>query len=141
MKYIRTTIDINTCEVQIPLGQPCNCYIGLVDITIPNFNENKYTENSVDIFCDQIDSTIYNPKRLLNRIPFEKIHKRTIYNHSSPKHILMEKVDSDDDFLSLKISRTNFTRTGKLEAAFREHTTIYITLALQKENSPRWNCI
>ena len=139
MKYITTTFDIEKGQVQIPLGQRCNCHVGLVEITLPSFNERQYVENSIDITCDQIDSTIYNPKRLLRRINFEKVAKG-LYYHYAPTHIIMEKVDSDDDFLTIKIARTNSFRSSHailLSDKARGHEKVYITLAIQKENTPR----
>ena len=102
MTVITVTETIVNGSLRIPLGKSCACFIGLVAIGYPS------TIKTVDITCPQIDSTIYNRKRLLRRILFGSINKNDKYGvkeiYKEFKNVIYEKLDSTDDFLNLEIS-------------------------------------
>lgn len=106
MRYISTEGYINDGVLTFELNQPCNCLIGLVDFHLPSINQRSNSENTIDISCDQIDSTFDNPKRLLKRLCFDKVTDTEYYNHWEAKHVEFKRVDSQDKFLTFRVSRT-----------------------------------
>lgn len=106
MKYIATEGHIDDGLLTLELSKPCNCLIGLVDFHLPSINQRSNSENTIDISCDQIDSSFDNPKRLLKRLCFDKVDDTAYYNHWEAKNIEFKRVDSQDKFLTFKVTRT-----------------------------------
>lgn len=139
MKFVHyKSLLSNGNTITIQLKEPCKCRIALTAISIPNFNVRGALENAVDIFCDQIDSTFENPHRLLQRIPFNRLEKDEHFNTWTAQHIQLEKVDSDDDFLTLTIKRT--INEDNLKFVKAKDPDIFITLLFMEETEPtHWN--
>jgi len=134
MKLVEYQVNLNNDTIQIPLGEQCNCYVGLVEITLNNFNTRGFANNSIRITCDQIDSTFDNPNRILRTIPLNP-HRTNEYLHTwKTSFIKFVKVDSQDQFLTLKINRV----TGEKLAFHNIDHRTYFTLAFSKTAEPNW---
>ena len=113
MKFVNYKASLKNGEnISIELNQACKCSIALVAISISNFNERGLFENMIDIYCDQIDSTFDNPSRLLCRIPFNRLEKDLYYQTWTARHLQLEKVDSEDTFLTLNDGKELFCALG-----------------------------
>jgi len=105
MTVITRTVEIARGSMRIRIGELQNCSIGLIAIGFP------VTTKTIDVTCPQIDSNIFNRKRLLRRILFGAVNKNATYKVTSIykefKHIIYEKVYSSDTFLDLNFSDEN----------------------------------
>lgn len=129
MKLIEYEAFLVNGSITIPLEKSCRCYIGLVELAIPNFNgKDKHGKYVIDITCDQIDSTFENPDRLLRRVPYKKFYKLfgTDPVTWTTQHIKMEKVDSNDKFLTL-----NFKQSDEC-VTFGTDKRVLLTLAVSE---------
>ena len=141
MKFINARAEIVKGSFRLDLSEPCNCYIGLVEFHLPNINRRANNENTIDLTCDQIDSTFDNPRRLLKRLCFEKVYEGN-YNHFEARFIDFKRVDSEDKFLTFNISRTIGNKNVNFAKAV-DSEMIYYTLAIKpiNEASTKWKCI
>ena len=118
--------------ITIPLERPCKCFIGLVDLALPNLNSKN---NLIDITCDQIDSTFDNPDRLLRRVPYRMFYK--IYGTDpiirKTQHIKMAKIKSSDKFLTLNFKSTEHGSNINIENNLLNCDHVYLTLAFAKD--------
>ena len=105
MIVITRTLEIPSGTMRIRIGELSNCSIGLMAIDFP------VTNKTVDITCSQIDSNIFNRKRLLRRILFGAINKNDTYKVTSIykefKNIIYEKIYSSDTFLDINFKDEN----------------------------------
>ena len=130
-------------EFSIELGEVTEGEIGLVSFTLPNINQRGKLTNSVDIFCSEIDSSIENPKRLLQRIFFEENHDKQMMNHWETGGIVQFKR------LSTFQKKLNFTVKRTFEETVpRFHRNVVdpqvlVTLVIKPINSQSestWAC-
>ena len=126
---------------QIKLNEPCNCLVALADFHIPNINQHGFDENGIEISCDQIDSTFDNPRRILKRLPFNRINKDDHFNSWEAKWLDFKTIDSADTFLDFSIKRLN-KQTVRINKSVKDRF-IYLTLAFKPINDQnlRWNAI
>ena len=89
--------------ITIPLSRPCKCWVGLVSIDLPNLNRQGINESYHDfsVFCDQIDSTMWNRKRLLRQFCFDK--EDEIYSSHQFDNIMYFPLDSSDSKLTIRL--------------------------------------
>ena len=137
MKFITKSFDLTKGSFSIELDRPCRCYIGLVEWHMPTFDSKHYSDSVIDISCDQIDSSLDNPKRLLKRVVTSN-NKWQHMSHYSPHFIDFKLIDSQDRFLNFKVKRFN----GK-ELVCPESSTVHLVLAFRPINDKedRWLCI
>ena len=137
MKFITHSFDLTSGSFTIELDRPCRCYVGLVEWHMPSFDSKHYSDNIVDITCEQIDSSFDNPKRLLKRVVSSNV-KWQHMTHYAPKFIDFKLIDSQDRILTFKIKRFS----GE-ELVCPENSTTHVVLALKKieEKEDRWLCI
>ena len=133
MKFVEYTAKLTSDIVTITLDKPCNCYVGLVEISMANFNKKSASQNVINISCDQIDSTFENPNRSLRRVPFTRFSTNA-YVTWVAKHLQMEKVDSNDKFLTLRFTRA----MGEPNITFVKDNTIFFTLAFAPNAEANW---
>ena len=121
MTVITRTIEIPQGSMRIRIGQLSNCSIGLIAVGFP------VTTKTIDVTCPQIDSNIFNRKRLLRRILFGAVNKNDTYKVTSIykefKHIIYEKVYSSDTFLDL-----NFIDENGNKIKSRKKVTIVLSI-------------
>ena len=100
MTVITRTVEIPKGSMRIRIGQLNNCSIGLIAVGFP------VTTKTIDVTCPQIDSNIYNRKRLLRRILFGSVNKNAKYGIQTIFHefihIIYENMDSRDKYIDLK---------------------------------------
>ena len=117
----------------IPMGEACKCKIGLVSLELPSLVSMSKTLE-LDITCDQLDSNMFNRKRLLRRI------YRNITPNSSLSfeftNILYFPVDSMDDKLTIRFHDQN----GPLKSnglSYSQTNTVTICLGVLPESQSR----
>jgi hypothetical protein len=121
MTVITRTVDIPNGSMRIRVAKLSNCSIGLIAIGFP------ITNQTVDVTCPQIDSNLFNRKRLLRRILFGAVNKNDTYKvtciYKEFKHVIYEKVYSSDKFLDInfKDENGNFIKS-------REKVTIVLSI-------------
>ena len=137
MKFVTKSFDLTKGEFTIQLDRPCRCHVGLVEWHMPSFDSKHYTDNVVDITCEQIDSTLDNPKRLLKRVVSSNV-KWQHMTHFTPRFIDFKLIDSQDRFLTFKIRRFS----GE-DLVCPEKSTAHVVLAFKpiNEKEDRWLCI
>ena len=133
MKFVEYTARLTDEVVTIQLEQPCNCYVGLVEITMANFNKRNASQNVIDITCDQIDSTFDNPSRSLRRVPFSR-YPSNAYVTWVAQQPQMKKIDSNDKFLTLRFGRA----LGEPKITFVKDNTIFFTLVFSESTTINW---
>ncbi len=105
MTVITRTLEIPSGSMRIGIGEWSNYSIGLVAIGFP------VTNKTIDVTCPQIDSNIFNRKRLLRRILFGAINKNDTYKvtciYKEFKNIIYEKIYSSDTFLDINFKDEN----------------------------------
>jgi|TARA_B110000977_G_C10915275_1_gene430885 hypothetical protein len=117
-----------------------NYLIGLVDFQMGALKD----PNFIEISCNQIDSTVENPKRILKNIFFNRVNNtsRDKYLSWSNFNIAFYPLDSCINHLELKITKQNGTPFIAKEFMAND-PKIILTLALvpikTKEN--KWVCI
>jgi hypothetical protein len=98
-------VEIPRGSLRIRIGELPNCSIGLIAVGFP------VTAKTIDVTCPQIDSNIFNRKRLLRRVLFGAVNKNDTYKVTSIykefKHIIYEKVYSSDTFLDINFKDEN----------------------------------
>lgn len=97
--------------LEVQLNQQCNCFIGLVSITLPviQFKGNSLTE--IYVSCDQIDATITNRKRIISIFGYKNQPKKwSTYNF---ENILYFKVDSAEKKLVFRLFNSDVPLTPK----------------------------
>ena len=123
MTVITRTIEIPQGSMRIRIGDLSNCSIGLIAVGFP------VTNKTIDVTCPQIDSNIFNRKRLLRRIIFGAVNKNDTYKVTSIykefKHIIYEKVYSSDTFLDINFKDEN----GEL---IKSRTKVTIVLSIKQ---------
>ena len=137
MRFVNYKLSYIDGQIEIPLSVPCKEYVALVEISIPSFDLRREIDNAVDITCNQIDSTFDNPNRLLRRIPFNLDSKNRYYQNWTTQFLQMNKVDSDDKFLTLYIRRTTSNENLQFKYSSRENF-VYVTLAFSQRDLERW---
>lgn len=142
IRYVsgRATIIPSEGVIKVALSEPCKCFVALAEFHIPNTNQKAHEENFIDITCEQIDSTFLNPKRLLKRICFERIHDHQVYNHFEAKNLDFQLVDSTDKFLTLHVFRTKEPHKLRFVKGHAD-LTVYYTLAIKpidENDVDRW---
>ena len=96
--------------IEIPIIKECKCDIGLVSITVPYTGRNKDDQfyRDLKVICDQVDSTVFNSKRLLRRIctpyQFPNHRKPDVYTTHEFDSILFFPPDSMDKKLTIRIN-------------------------------------
>ena len=133
MKFVEYSAHLTDGVVKIELDKPCNGYVALVEISMANFNKKNSAQNVINIKCDQIDSTFENPNRSLRRVPFTR-YSTNAYVTWVAKHLQMEKIDSNDKFLTLRFSRA----MGDPAIIFVKDNTIFFTLAFAENTESNW---
>ena len=97
---ITKTQSLSSGKIRIRLGNTLPHSIGLQAIGFP------VTNKTIDVICPQIDSNIYNRKRLLRRILFGSVNKNAKYGidtiFQEYIHVIYENIDSKDKFIDLK---------------------------------------
>ena len=149
MIYVPIRGILKDGKLTVSLNKPLkSCHIGLLDFNIPNINEKGVQFNTLDISCDQIDSTFYNPKRILKRLCFDRVDKDDYYSSWKANVIEYHAVDSDDRFLTLNIMRTLPTNDSSFNITFHEyksqvadHEIIFTLVMKPLSHSERWACI
>ena len=127
----------------IDLSHKTDCFIALSEISVPNINSGGQLQNSIDIKCDQINSTFENPKRLLKRICFNRLKSRgdQYYNQWEANFLDFQQIDSNQKVLSFSITRT-FGGSPIEFSDVVQDKKIFLTLALKPyEENDRWSCI
>ena len=100
-------------DLKIDLAKSFKGYqVGLVSFNFPNTNRNPFVENSIDLTCDQIDCTLFNPTRLVKRLCFNKVDRNDYFNQWQANHIEFYPIDSNDSFLTIKMARTISSSTN-----------------------------
>ena len=98
MTVITRTVEIPKGSMRIRIGQLNNCSIGLIAVGFP------VTTKTIDVTCPQIDSNMFNRKRLLRRILFGSVNKNAKYGigtiYQEFIHIIYENLDSRDKYIS-----------------------------------------
>ena len=121
MTVITRTGEIPRGSMRIRIGEIPNCSIGLIAVGFP------VTTKTVDVTCPQIDSNIFNRKRLLRRVLFGAVNKNDTYKvtciYKEFKHIIYEKVYSSDTFLDINFKDEN----GELIKS-RQKVTIVLSI-------------
>ena len=138
MRFLSIEAEVKEGEFRVELNKPCKCYVGLVDLIIPNIKQRNKDNNSIDIFCDQIDSNFDNQKRLLKRLYFESLADGETCNFWEAKIINFQPIDSADRFLIFKIRRTF---EGTVPKFHKNNPKVFLTLALRDEPERRWACV
>ena len=87
----------------IPLGSTCNCLIGLASIQFPSTNRRGTDFREINVICDQIDSSMSNRKRLLQRICFDNDLYGTFYSRFEFSNILYFPIDSSVKKITIRI--------------------------------------
>ena len=115
MTVITRSVEIPRGSMRIRIGQLNNCSIGLIAVGFP------VTTKTIDVTCPQIDSNIYNRKRLLRLILFGSVNKNAKYGigtiYQEFIHIIYENLDSRDKYIDLKFFDENgnlFTTSNKV---------------------------
>jgi len=140
IRFLTTDATLSDGLFQMELKEPCNCYVGLLEFHLPMINQRANNENTVDITCDQIDSSFDNPKRLLKRLCFDKVDDKDYYNHWEAKTIQFHKVDSTENYLTFRLSRTLGKKSIKFARSI-ENPQIFYTLAIKPitDKHDSWN--
>ena len=117
--------------IEIPLANKQNGYIGILDISLPRI-ENQ--EALISISCDQVDSTIYNRKRILRAFYIRTVYEASrAYVYQQFEHITYHKLDSSDEKLTIRIRDQH----GALK--FAEDTLpVMITMELKLDPADKW---
>ena len=119
---ITKTHSLSSGKIRIRVGNTLPQLIGLQAIGFP------VTEETIDIVCPQIDSTIYNRKRILRRILFGSINKNAKYGIKTIFqefiHIVYKNIDSNDSFIDLKF----IDKDGNL---FKSDESVTLMLSLK----------
>ena len=137
MKFITKSFDLSKGTFTIELDRPCRCYVGLVEWHMPSFDIKHYTDNIVDISCEQIDSSFDNPKRLLKRVVSSNA-KWQHMTHYKPNFIDYKLIDSQDRFLKFFVKRYD-GQDMKFPGTTTAHAVIVLKPISEKED--RWLCI
>ena len=137
MKFITKSFDLSKGSFTIELDRPCRCYVGLVEWHMPSFDIKHYTDNIVDISCEQIDSSFDNPKRLLKRVVSSNA-KWQHMTHYTPYFIDYKMIDSQDRFLKFTIKRFD---GEKLEFPGTKIAHAVLVLKPINEKEDKWLCI
>ena len=125
-----SVIPVNGC-IEIPLATKQNCYIGILDISLPRM-ENE--EGLVSISCDQVDSTIYNRKRILRAFYIRTVYEKSrAYVYQQFDHITYHKLDSSDQKLTIRLKDQN----GALKFA-EDSLPVMITMELKLDPADKW---
>ena len=134
MTVITRTLEIPSGSMRIRIGEWSNYSIGLVAIGFP------VTNKTIDVTCPQIDSNIFNRKRLLRRILFGAINKNDTYKvtciYKEFKNIIYEKIYSSDTFLDINFKDEN----GELIKSRKKVTVIFIYYVISLKAS-EFRCI
>ena len=89
---------IRQSQITVPF-QPCNCYIGLLSISLPNLSPRNKHFYDLTIICDQIDSSMLNRKRILRKIRCKPKEELYVFEFAQPVYF---PLDSSDRHLSFK---------------------------------------
>ena len=153
MIFVPVRGTLSNGSITVELNKPLNaCMIGLLDYSMPSINDKRALQNSIDITCDQIDSTFWNPKRLLKRLCFNRVIKFDYYNLWTANIIEFHQVDSSDKFLTLNIARTFGLGADNSDFGINfedkkihdeDDDDVLLTIAVKPitNESSRWTCI
>ncbi len=141
MKFIAYKTKVVNGEFKIELDRPCKCRVALAEFNLPNINELKTDENTIDIQCKQIDSTFDNPHRILKTICFNKVDTGyAYYNQWTARHFEFQDVDSQDKFLTFQIKRSIDGKIVRFHSSLVGDPEIFFTLVFEpiKNDCLRW---
>ena len=144
---VRGTFDQGSLTFK--LNKPLkSCMVGILDFHLPKIDSKPFVENTIDFTCDQIDSTFWNPKRLLKRLCFDRVDKYDYYNKWEARIIEFHKLESAEEFLTFNLSRTITLKAanGTLHYhTYPGYTTheVFFTLVIKPIDIPsdRWICV
>ena len=131
MKFVEYKKTLDGDTITIELEKPCNCSVGLVELSMGGFNARNELENIIEIQCDQIDSSFDNPNRMLRRVPFGR-YPNNNYRTWTTKHIQMQKVDSNDKFLTMRFKRAK--SGANITFGRKTDNMIYFVLAFSEDD-------
>ena len=126
---------------QIDIKEQSEMLIALADFHIPNINQHGFDDNGIEISCEQLDSNFDNPRRILKRLPFNRLSKDEHFNSWEAKWFDFKPIDSTDKFLEFSVKRLNKQHV-RLNKNVRDKF-IYLTLAFKpiSDKNLRWNLI
>ena len=138
-----------TNGLKIPLEKSFKGYeIGLASFDLPNITKNPFLENSIELTCDQIDSSLANPKRILKRLCFNRPIRNDYFNSWQANLIEFYPLDSDDTFITIKLGRLITSSTLGSDITYHRYSGYFdhesfFTLVLRPINDQksRWACI
>ena len=125
-------------EIVINIGQPCNGFIGLAEITLP-FYELKGSDvqgYQLDIVCKDIDCCLLNPERLLRRILLPKPNwKKSFFKTIEFRNILFQQIDSCERKITIQL----LDETGAPFAFPKDmfYNKVTVTLAMTNQNNEK----
>ena len=125
----------------VELNNSCEGRISLVDIILPCINVKDKSNNSIQIICDQLDSSFENPERLLKRIYFNKLNISNTSNFWEAKILDFRELNSSDNFLTFHIERLH-GHPIKFHRNVGDHR-VFLTLAFEERNEKidTWTCV
>ena len=128
MKYFMIAAEIDEeNHIQIPLNETLGDSIALVDIIFVCDKSFKKTEQiPLQISCDEIDSSNFNPDRILKRILLYKRSGHFCLNWSAEQIPTFFKLDSQNIFLNL-----NFKSLNKSFFEENNQIKVFLTLAIK----------
>lgn len=135
-------ISENSTTIQIDLNKNYENYsIGLVDFEISGLKDPQF----IEICCDQIDSTVENPKRILKNIMFNRINNtsRDWFLTWKSSNIAFYPLDCCINNLKLKVTGQNGQPLIAKMFLKNVDPKIVLTIALApiKNKENKWACI
>ena len=103
MKFIIYSAIPESGVIRIPLMTECKCKIGISSIIMPNISRQRKNMrfSEVDIICDQVDSSLLNPKRMLQKICINK--NDNPYTTIAFQSVSFFPIDSSDHEFTIRI--------------------------------------
>ena len=96
----------NNGVIEVPLNTACNCYIGLVSITLPAITKLNDNMREIYVSCDQLDATVTNRKRLLRVFGYNKKPSRQ-WSEFKFINVMYYKIDSSERKLTIRLYDSN----------------------------------
>ena len=103
MKFIIYSAIPESGVIRIPLMTECKCKIGISSIIMPNISRQRKNMrfSEVDINCDQLNSSVSNPKRMLQKICINK--NDNLYTTIAFQNVSFFPIDSSDNEFTIQI--------------------------------------
>ncbi len=135
MKFFFVAAEIKNNRIQVSLDTPFNYLIGLVDVMINDISSKRDSKEIISfplqISCNQIDSNIFNVKRILRRFIISKRYKsNNFFRWESANNIVFQKIDSQNNFLTFDL--ISFDDDVIFKDKNSNNGIVYITLALKE---------